>query len=257
MLKINRSSGDPLKRGPQTLCSSNKIHWVPSVAFIIMILCSVGGLRAQIPVLPEWITDTVFIDYSAPVQGDGSFESPMNSFHVQPLWGLPTWSSGSNLLYKSNTAFLFKNGVVHNINPRIRIDGNNNYYGSYGSGFKAVIQIGSGQLNTRGARQTVRDLELRGAPQDTTYLTVNWNFYGEGDYETSQPRTTTLDIDGLDITYGYRAIDIQRFRRVDIKNVYIANVWHDGIFVSACDSVFIDNFHLENYNKAWEYAADE
>lgn len=226
-------------------------------AIIILLLWPSGETQAQIPTLPGWITDTLFIDYSAPVQGDGSFQNPMNSFHQQPLWGLPTWSSGSNLLIKSNTAFLFKNGVVHNISPRIRIDGDNNYFGSYGPGFKAVIQIGSGQLNTRGARQTVRDLELRGAVQDTTYLTVNWNFYGSGDYETSQPRTTTLDIDGLDITYGYRAIDIQRFRRVDIKNVHISNVWHDGMFMSACDSVFVDNFHLEKYNREWEFGANE
>lgn len=213
------------------------------------------------PNLPNWITDTIYIDYSSPTQGDGSYENPINSFHINPIWGLPRWSAGSNLLLGNNTAYLFKRGITHLINPFIRFDGDNNYYGSYGQGDRPIIEIGSGSFQTRqltpGSNTHAEGFILQGALADTTYITVTWSIYGGDNYESSIPRTSTLMIDDVDIIRAYRGMDIQRMGRIDIRNVYMTNVWHDGIFISGSDSAFVYNFHIENYNREWEFGADE
>ncbi|MFO7924698.1 MAG: T9SS type A sorting domain-containing protein [Bacteroidales bacterium] len=229
------------------------------LSFSIQILVFTGllsDIHAQVPELPEWVRDTIFIDYSESSQGDGSITNPINSFHIDPVFPYPKWDPGQNAVNVDNTAILFKRGVTHDVDPRVQFIGQFIYVGAYGEGEKPLLTLGSRGLRSIGTDHMVVDLIVQGAPQDTTYLTHTWDFLGdyEADNVQTEPRDGFLIVDGLEIIYGYRAIGIQKIGRVDLRNVYLTNIWHDGIFAHAIDSFFIDNLHIENYNREWDWS---
>ena len=205
------------------------------------------------PELPSWITDTIYFDFTASA-GNGTYEQPYNSFSQ-----IPGWDAGQNMAIVSNTAFLFKRGVTHNF-TRLRIDGDNNYFGAYGQGDKPLLQStgGTGRtIDTRGTHQRVKDIHVRAHPADTLYLAVVWDFRGPGEYNRPDGswdyRTGTLEIDGLEVTYGNRGIDMQRFRSVKVINSLFQNLWHDGIYCTGNDTLIVTNSTFKEINREWDW----
>ncbi len=248
-------------------------------SFILFIICfsSLTILaqtkEAETPPLPDWVQDIIYLNPSATVAGDGTWENPARDL-TEVSW-IPTWSwsnvlafgrdSNYGLRNPQNIAILFKGGSTHDIQgEHIRIrssdsDGqyscaDNMYIGSYGQGKAKLINVR--QFETQSNFQIVENLELQGRLQDTTYLTENFRGVPQS-YCLQDPKQTELHMNNVDITYGYRAIALTRYARVEIDSMYMTDIWHDGIFANNVDSMFINNWHIERFNKEWAWPLAE
>ena len=216
------------------------------------------------PELPVSIEDTIYIDFSMPTQGNGTYENPLNSFENNGIWpnysyGNPDmfgWeSSADRLRNPKNMAFLFKKGENH-IMPKLDFIGggdnyaNNIYIGNYGQAEeKPLIKLQ--QLRLEADTAWVFGVEIKGRDQDTTYLQEVIRIGSQYATTQTEPRTPYLHFKDVDITYGYRAISLTRIGKAIFEDIYMENIWHDGFYVTATDSLFFNNLHIKKFNVEW------
>ena len=244
------------------------LHFRKFLILLVIIFSSLLVLsqtkELDTPELPPNIVDTVYIDLTATGSSNiGTYENPVNNWPGTKLSAFYT-SSGNMFSNLHDFAILFKSGVTHDLNPRVRFRGRDMYIGSYGQGDKPILQASSGrtlEVNPGdfnnlipGDFVIIKNLELRGAIQDTTYLStvllVNPESHGGGILFNE----INYFIEDIDITYGYRGAGIHRAANVYIDNIYVTNVWHDGIYMTRHDSIFVTNSLIEKYNREWVYS---
>ena len=227
------------------------------ILILLLPLLVIGQTKElDTPDLPYYITDTIFIDPSQPIQGDGSYENPLNSLSVNNPF--PEWDAGANRMVRDNTAYLFKRGVVDGSfeapTYHLRFDGDNNFFDSYGQGAMHE-RITAATGNNRafyviGKNNKVRNLRLT----QTDPFTNNNVLQIQG-VNNSAENLTVVDIDSVVVSGGTNGIIAANAEKVFIRNAEIFNILVDGIFVAGglppnviTDTVIIEDVHVYDVN---------
>lgn len=176
----------------------------------------------------------VYIDPSASTNGNGTIQSPYNTFN----------GIGSGYTIPANTAYLIKRGTT--LRERIRKVFNNNYIGAYGEGAKPIV-LGGIRLVSNTYNITINDLNIR-----TASLNEGGNdaiIFGE-DTNVSNVFISNNYITGLfdaskTYKYPYRAIKGKNNNWTIYNNV-ISYVYDDGIGMGNGDNYIIVRNYIHN-----------
>ena len=222
-------------------------------ALTVFILLNYGlmHIEAQIPELPEWVTEVYFVDPGNSKEGDGSYENPWRDLRVSECystaWPRTGWDCG-------NCAILFKRGTSVGteqspLGTSLRFNVDNTYIGSYGTGHKPKLVFNSGtrSFTLEGENNRIAGLELMNMDTLTDVLEIRGG----------PPGVTGAGnrVDSLVISGGYRGITFSRNKDLVISNTVVYNTMDDGIFGgeegNTTDSVVISGVHVHGVNKRY------
>jgi Secretion system C-terminal sorting domain len=209
---------------------------------LLFLICAVAfsaNISAQVPGLPEWIKDTIFIDLNSTNSGNGTIKTPYNSITKVPGW------DGNSLSNMNSKAILFKRNLKLTFNS-LNIYGDYCYVGAYGKGLKPIFQFNSTStggyaFNITGEHVTLGAIDIRHNNQ--LKHTVRLSGGGNG--------AKAVFFDSTSVTGGGQGMEGGGASYVEVKNVTIRDCNMDGFYSdrdSNVDSTCFYNVHISNVN---------
>jgi hypothetical protein len=200
---------------------------------IQLVFCSTLPVFGQLPDLPSWIEDTVFIDPTYMGPEEGSLEKPFVSL--------------DKVLETPNTAYLWKRGTTYLHKTGMKWVMDHIYLGAYGKGAKPVLRPNTPHRSIQflGSYTFIQNIEV--FPQDTNSsrgveFTLKERSVGFAD---------SVIVHGCFIGFGG-----WNCSRLDVNNVEVYNTKHDGMYFANCDSTIFKGCHIWNINTDWAWRPD-
>jgi len=203
---------------------------------LIVLLCMLFFpliTRGQLPDLPEWIEDTVFIDPDYIGDESGTIQEPFNSFN--------------DLVQQENTAYLFKRRTTLMHDGRIEWKKRGIYVGAYGMGAKPVIRPKTSNRSMRffGEYSFIQNIEV--FPQDTS---------SSRGVEFTLDKRSIAFADSLIVHGCFIGFGGWNCQRLEVSNLEIYDIKHDGMYFDNCDSTIFTGCHVWNINTDWAWRPD-
>lgn len=200
---------------------------------VLLVFRAEFPLLGQLPDLPDWINDTVFIDPTHVGEEKGTSEKPFNSLN--------------DVLETPNTAYLWKRGTTYFHETGMKWMMDYIYLGAYGTGSKPVLRPNTPHRSVQflGTHSFIQNIEV--FPQDTNSsrgveFTLKERSVGFAD---------SVIVHGCFIGFGG-----WNCSRLEVNNLVVHDMKHDGMYFANCDSIIFKGCHVWNINTDWAWRPD-
>jgi hypothetical protein len=232
-----------------------------NITIILLLIGSICSAQ-DLPTFPEWIdiTDTIYFDYSAGINGDGTYLSPFNDIGSTgwAAWNGSTgiWDAGQSTFHNiDGYALAFKSGTTITETKIAIQDCNDVAIVSYDAGSRPVFNVSS---TGQAIDVQCDDVFLYGL--DITHSGTSGNVVevmANGGWQPSPPYLGKVQMRNVTISGGANGFVFHGHDRVYLDVDTIHNTQIDGIYGTKCDSLIFDSIYIYDVNmRAYDYLLD-